>query len=111
MYEAKRTFSENIEQMVNDFDDIHDAIIEQGIFIPFGIPTHMYADMIRRIGGNYYQYFAFDDVVFDLIDAKIIDYATFDYSTRFTYLAQDAIDFDLFSTIEFNETSDIIIGE
>lgn len=43
------TLNENIQQAINDFDDIKEAIIEKGVDVPAGTPTSKYGDKIREI--------------------------------------------------------------
>ena len=49
---ATRTITENVNQAVQDFDNIKQAIIDKGIEIPNGTPTSEYADKIGTIKSN-----------------------------------------------------------
>lgn len=46
---ATRTITENVNQAVQDFDNIKQAIIDKGIEVPNGTPTSEYADKIGTI--------------------------------------------------------------
>lgn len=46
------TLSENVEQAIKDFDDIKDAIIEQGVEVADATPTSEYGDKVRQIEGT-----------------------------------------------------------
>lgn len=43
------TLTENITRVVDDFDDVQNAIIEKGVDIPYGTPTNEYGNKIREI--------------------------------------------------------------
>lgn len=43
------TLNENIQQAINDFDGIQEAIIEKGVDVPIGTSTKEYGDKIREI--------------------------------------------------------------
>ena len=49
---ATRTITENVNQAVQDFDNIKQAIIDKGIEVPNGTPTSEYADKIGTIKIN-----------------------------------------------------------
>lgn len=49
---ATRTITENVNQAVQDFDNIKQAIINKGIEVPNGTPTSEYADKIGTIKSN-----------------------------------------------------------
>ena len=49
---ATRTITENVNQAVQDFDNIKQAIIDKGIEVPNGTPTSEYADKIGTIKSN-----------------------------------------------------------
>ena len=46
---ATRTITENVNQAVQDFDNIKQAIIDKGIEVPAGTPTSEYANKIETI--------------------------------------------------------------
>lgn len=46
---ATRTITENVNQAINDFGNIKQAIIDKGIEVPNGTPTSEYADKIGTI--------------------------------------------------------------
>lgn len=43
------TLSQNVKQVIHDFDDIKDAIEYKGVDVPTGTPTSEYSDKIRQI--------------------------------------------------------------
>ena len=70
---ATRTITENVNQAVQDFDNIKQAIIDKGIEIPNGTPTSEYADKIGTIKSG-----GFDTSVMKSF------YSFFEYNTHIT---------------------------
>ena len=69
---ATRTITENVNQAVQDFDNIKQAIIDKGIEVPNGTPTSEYADKIGKIKIN------------GLDTSTITDFSYFAQKDRFT---------------------------
>ena len=68
---ATRTITENVNQAVQDFDNIKQAIIDKGIEVPNGTPTSEYADKIGTIKIN------------GLDTSTITDFSYFGQNNRF----------------------------
>ena len=69
---ATRTITENVNQAVQDFDNIKQAIIDKGIEVPNGTPTSEYADKIGTIKIN------------GLDTSTVTDFKYFAQNDRFT---------------------------
>lgn len=69
---ATRTITENVNQAVQDFDNIKQAIIDKGIEVPNGTPTSEYADKIGTIKIN------------GLDTSTVTDFSYFGQNDRFT---------------------------
>lgn len=69
---ATRTITENVNQAVQDFDNIKQAIIDKGIEVPNGTPTSEYADKIGTIKSN------------GLDTSTVTDFSNFAKNNRFT---------------------------
>lgn len=69
---ATRTITENVNQAVQDFDNIKQAIIDKGIEVPNGTPTSEYADKIGTIKSN------------GLDTSTVTDFSYFAQKDRFT---------------------------
>ena len=73
---ATRTITENVNQAVQDFDNIKQAIIDKGIEVPNGTPTSEYSTKIGDIQGG---------VTIEGLDTSTVtDFSYFAQKDRFT---------------------------